>query len=195
MTFNNEMSNFRKLPRDLECPVDNLILDSVDVVNPYFYKLRFTPNLLTTFSAIFGVSACYLCLREFYVCSSVLYFIGYFFDCADGNFARRYNMVSRFGDYFDHIKDILVSFSLLFVFLYKLGFTLLCLQVFTIGMVLTSLNNLYLGQQEAYFKGQRSEFLNKIVFKSNISLKILRFFGCGTLNCYISAVILLLGWH
>ena len=30
------------------------------------------------------------------------------FDVLDGNYARNYKMVTQFGDYFDHIKDLIV---------------------------------------------------------------------------------------
>ena len=33
-------------------------------------------------------------------------FVGYFFDCMDGHFARKYNMVTEFGDMYDYITDL-----------------------------------------------------------------------------------------
>ena len=33
--------------------------------------------------------------------------LGYYFDCIDGPMARKYNMVTVFGDYYDHGTDII----------------------------------------------------------------------------------------
>ena len=44
-----------------------------------------------------------------YILACIYYFISYFFDVLDGIYAREYNMVSEFGDYYDHIKDIVVT--------------------------------------------------------------------------------------
>lgn len=40
---------------------------------------------------------------EKYKIGTILYYIGYFFDCMDGNYARTYKMTSDFGDKYDHI--------------------------------------------------------------------------------------------
>ena len=47
---------------------------------------------------------------------AIILLIFYFMDCLDGHFARKYNMVTVFGDYFDHFVDIL-SLSLLYLIL------------------------------------------------------------------------------
>lgn len=107
----------RKLSRELENPVDNVLLDGIDKVSPIFKALNFTPNMLTTLSLIFGLGSVSFLLQEKYITSACLYFVSYFFDCFDGNFARRYKMVSQFGDYYDHIKDVII-FCLLYFSLY-----------------------------------------------------------------------------
>ena len=186
------MSIIRKLPRDLECPIDNVLLDIVEYINPYFYKLGFTPNLLTFISALFGIAACINCWYNYYTFASVNYFIGYFFDCADGNFARHYNLTSKFGDIFDHTKDIVVSFSLMGILIYKHGITPLTNLLLIIFYVFFFMNNLYLGQQERYTKAIKSDFLELFTMKSSFSLNFLKYFGCGILNTYVCISILIL---
>jgi phosphatidylglycerophosphate synthase len=185
---------FRKLPPELDCPVDGFLLDIVDIVNPYFYILGLTPNILTLISALFGIFSSYCCYYNYHFFSSYLYFVGYFFDCADGNFARRYRMTSTFGDIFDHTKDNIVSFSLFGVLFYKYSLTPLTCFFIILFFVLFYFNNLYLNQQERYTSSEKSYFLSVFTLKSNISLKYLRYFGCGILNLYVSFVILFMGY-
>jgi phosphatidylglycerophosphate synthase len=186
------MINSRKLPLKFECPIDNFLLDIVDYTNPYFYKLGFTPNGLTFVSALFGIACGINCYYRHYLYSSVLHFIGYFFDCADGNFARRYHLTSKFGDFFDHIKDVVVGVLNTVVMIYNNDLNLYYYYLF---IVLSGLNNLYLGEQEVYFKGEKSEFLQLFTLKSNFSLKFLRYFGCGTVNAYVSFLLFLLHFN
>lgn len=42
----------------------------------------------------------------------LLFALSYFFDCADGLYARRYDMTSRFGDVYDHVTDLVVFFGI-----------------------------------------------------------------------------------
>ena len=99
------MSSGRKITRDYQNPIDNYIIDLVEVLNPYFKKMKFTPNILTTISLILSIVGLWLYTKKYVLTGIALFFIGYFFDCADGNFARTYNMQTKFGDYFDHISD------------------------------------------------------------------------------------------
>lgn len=46
--------------------------------------------------------------------------VSYFFDCADGHMARKYNMTSKFGDYYVHISDI-VKITLVLYSLYLIN--------------------------------------------------------------------------
>ena len=188
----NSNKLIRKLPPHLECPIDNVILDIVEYINIYFYNVGFTPNGITTLSAIFGILASIHIFYNYYVLASLFYFTGYFFDCMDGNFARMYDMTSKFGDIYDHVKDITVSFSLMGVLLYKHGFTPLVNVLLAIFSFIFGMNNLYLNRQEEYFQGELSEFLKLFTLKSRYSLKFLRYFGCGTVNAYVSLCIILL---
>jgi phosphatidylglycerophosphate synthase len=182
-------SSSRKLPRELECPIDNVLLDVVECLNPYFYRLGWTPNGITTLSALFGIWASILIWYNWYILASVAYFIGYFFDSMDGNFARQYHLTSKFGDMYDHIKDLVVSFSVMIILIIKHGFNPFHILLTVVFSVMFVFNNLYLGQQDAYFDGQRSPFLQMFTIKSTFGLHFLRYFGCGTLNLYVSLVI------
>uniref|UniRef100_A0A6C0AYS3 CDP-alcohol phosphatidyltransferase n=1 Tax=viral metagenome TaxID=1070528 RepID=A0A6C0AYS3_9ZZZZ len=185
--------NVRKLPRSFENPIDNVLLDIVEIANPYFYNWGFTPNMITSVSAFYGILASMCILYNFYFLASMNYYIGYFFDCMDGNFARRYRLTSKFGDIYDHVKDIVVSYGLMGVLVYKHGFDNFNIFLTVIFAIIFGFNNLYLGQQETYFDGEKSEFLKLFTIKNNYSLNFLKYFGCGTVNLYVSIVILILG--
>jgi phosphatidylglycerophosphate synthase len=71
--------------------------------------------MITTYSLILGlVSAYYYYHNEIYL--FVLCFaLSYFFDCLDGYIARKYNMKSEFGSYYDSISDISVNVLLIYI--------------------------------------------------------------------------------
>ena len=47
----------RKIAREFENPIDNILIDISQLLSPIAYFLGLTPNILTTFSIIFsGIS-------------------------------------------------------------------------------------------------------------------------------------------
>ena len=46
----------------------------------------------------------------------VIFILAAVTDILDGYYARTYNMTSKFGDYYDHIKDLFINILLLLVF-------------------------------------------------------------------------------
>lgn len=70
------------------------------------YKYNLTPNVLTTISFALQFSSVQLLYLNYRVSYFLLYLLGYYFDCIDGPMARRYNMVTTFGDFYDHSTDV-----------------------------------------------------------------------------------------
>jgi phosphatidylglycerophosphate synthase len=175
----------RKIPEELENPIDSVLIAIVDAIQPYFYKMGFTPNILTTFSLLFWIGGLYFFIHNgpYYAYYAVLLmFISYFFDCFDGHFARSYDMVTKFGDYYDHISDA-VKFALLFYFIVMIyGMKpIFILTFFAIPLCM------HLRCQESYYNipTQTLSFLNVLHIsngKENATnaLKITKYFGCGT---------------
>ena len=96
-------------------PIDNILIDlSIYVGKPLSKYSFFTPNVFTTMSLVISLVGIYLIYNEIYKIGAILVFIGYFFDCLDGNFARAYNMVTHFGDLYDHISDLVKYILLIF---------------------------------------------------------------------------------
>jgi len=144
---------YRKIPPEMEHPIDNININIGASLSPYFKNLNFTPNTLTTISLITGLLSVYCYTQQNYIYSAILYYISYMFDCWDGYYARRYKMISKFGDKYDHIKDIVVGL-LIFWVLYKNYRKLDNWQAYLpFGIIiLTFISTVHLGCQEKYYQ-------------------------------------------
>jgi phosphatidylglycerophosphate synthase len=196
----SQSSSIRKLPRELENPIDSFLVDIADIIQPFFKYLEFTPNGITTLSLVLALYAAYKILKRELKLAAILLFIAYFFDGMDGNFARTYNMCSKFGDYYDHLSDlfkiILIPLAVYYINPMKgIKFTI-------ISFILLLLAGVQMSCQELYYntnnnvknKSESLNVLNKFLcpaMPSNVKeyLKYTRYFGCGTANLIISLMI------
>lgn len=183
----------RKLPKEYENPIDNLIYELVEFIAPYFKKLNIIPNQITTTGNIFGVMGIYKLYKNFFFTSALYYFIRYIFDCLDGYYARKYNLVTKFGDYYDHISDVIISIIYI-IFMFSKNKILMT--YFSITFIpLFLLMNLHLYYQEYYYKNYiESETLQSIKYiipnsvkpinQEDLERKLLfsRWFGSGTIT-------------
>jgi len=185
----------KKIPDEIDNPVDNVLVHIGDMMCPFFKKTGHTPNMLTTYSLITGLLSCYFLYKKQLVLFSVFYSISYFFDCIDGHFARRYKMTSNLGDMYDHTKDALVFFILLFI-VYKIG--RITLPVILVFILFSILMILHFSCQEKNcddeFKDKHNSFIfaSKSLCGNKDNIKWTRFFGVGTFNiifiiliCYV----------
>jgi phosphatidylglycerophosphate synthase len=192
----------RKIPRNLECPIDNILIDLCEPCSIFFKKLNFTPNGITILSLIFGVLAVVFLYKDHPVLSVIFYYISYFFDCLDGYYARKYDMVTKFGDMLDHIKDWCVNIAFTFV-LYKKYKNKLT----TTGWVIAILFFLFLFVMQLIFFGCQERYYDKLddipslrwvsrLIKNKEqackTLKWVRFFGCGSFIFFIGIFTLFL---
>ena len=191
----------RKVPIYLENPIDNFLIEyGVNNLKNIFHKLGFTANGITTLSLIFGLFSIYLFYKDFYISSSIIMFIAYFFDVMDGNFARTYNMQSKFGDMYDHIKDTIITILIALLIITNnrsnLYFKVIALIISILILIPTFL---HLGCIEKYIedfvseiKIEKSEFLNPLqkYCKNKDFMKKVRYFGTGTGNLWLSLLIL-----
>lgn len=191
----------RKVPDYLENPIDNLLIEyGVNNLKGIFYKLGFTANGITTLSLMFGLFSIYLFNRNFYITSSAIMFISYFFDVMDGNFARTYNMQSKFGDMYDHIKDTIVTILIsILIITNKRSNRYFKLISLVISIFILIPTFLHLGCIEKYIedfvseiKVEKSDFLNPLqkYCKNKDFMKKVRYFGTGTGNLWLSLLIL-----
>lgn len=109
----------RKLSITHENFFDNFLYCNIENIDQSIYKAGLTPNMLTTFGNIFTLITLYFIWHEHYVEAAFMFLFSYVFDCLDGYIARKYDMVTVFGDYYDHISDIVRYFSVLALLAHK----------------------------------------------------------------------------
>lgn len=173
-----------EIPKKDECPVDNVMNDISRAISPTFRKLHFTPNGITTLSLIFGIFACFFLWKGKILLFSVMYFVSYFFDCMDGTFARKYGMTSKFGDYYDHGKDVVVGIAVLMILVMRYppeehpGIWFVCGGVM---VIFTFLLGFFIGcQAKKYKKGSSTKILENLCENdTEKKIRVLRFFGTG----------------
>ena len=98
-------------------PVDRLLLHLSHRMNSFLHDAVPTkyagsegnpspiPNLLTLASFLTASAAIAAVLHHRRILAAGLWVTAYFFDCADGNYARRYDSATKLGDLLDHVGD------------------------------------------------------------------------------------------
>ena len=192
----------RKIKCDCENPLDNILINISDYMCPYAKKYGFTPNILTTISLIFcGISALLL-LNSNYLLAAFIYLISYYFDCMDGHFARKYDMVTKFGDYYDHFSDLTKVLLILYVLYYINSKKFFIIIPFIVLFMFLSF--IHLGCQELYYDTLESETLSALknlcpIYDKNDktsiinTLGITRYVGTGTFTVCIILTIIFYG--
>ena len=184
-----------KIDCSQENPIDIVLCKIANSIKSKFYSLHFTPNHITTLSLLSGLLSIYLLYKDKYILSIGFFILSYFFDVLDGIYARTYKMVTKFGDYYDHITDLLVIFLYVCMIIYKCKNRIKL--IFFILLILFSFIGLciHMGCQENIYNSSESNTLSllKKLCKNNPEQKIkyTRFFGCGTfilLICIVSLI-------
>lgn len=187
--------NGRKIDIHMENPLDSLLVDLCEPVSCVFKKFNFTPNMITTIGLMIGLLSIYFIIKRKYVIGVVLFILCYFFDCLDGYYARKYNMVTRVGDYYDHFRDLFICISILVLLFIRYkelkmeSFFVICICVFMVFFCT------HMGCQEhkSTFP-EHNECLDilKRLCPSEDAIHYTRFVGCGTFICIVSFFIVLL---
>ena len=190
-----------KIPAELDNPIDTIIYNHIDEQLDLFKKLGLTPNLITTISLICGLSSVYSVHKDNYIIGAILWFLAYYFDCADGKMARKFKMTSEFGDVYDHASDIIKHILLFYVLYKKLNCvnSQLKLTAIIILFIIIILTCAQIGCQEKLIqklnKNESStlSFTTKFVFVDcKTQMKYTRYFGPATITLYLILVMLLL---
>ena len=179
----------RKIPNNLENPLDNHLIDLCEYVSPTFYNYGFTPNMITTLSNISTILVILLLLNANYVWASFFVLVAYFFDCLDGHLARKYNLTTEFGDYYDHISDAVKIIAILCTLYYIDSSKLVIVMPFL--LIVTLLMMMHIGCQEQYYNSMESQSLHFMKNLCPIDLKnnkehienkmqFTKYFGAGT---------------
>lgn len=192
-----------KLDTEDENPVDKFLLKGCDYLMSPFKQLNFTPNGITTLSNICSIIGLYGFTQNNPLLFYVFIWLGYFFDCFDGYYARTYNMTTVFGDYYDHISDMI----LLGLFLYFTYDRYSYLATFSMGtcvagislIVLLLLMGKHIGCQERIHEDKgngehKSHSLSplKMLCTNKEDIKWTKYFGIGTGFAVLYTVVLIL---
>lgn len=191
-----------KVPIKYENVFDGIFVNLSYILGPMFKDNNYNPNMLTTLSAIFGVIAIYCIEINLFKLGGLFHLLSYFFDCVDGNYARRYNMESKLGDYYDHITDLMYSLGLMIVLMRKIKYRgKKLLLVISIGIILMLSTLIFHGCSQIYLKKNRPEILqsdtlglfSKMCYDSPLKvLSDLKLVSNGTLVVYLFIIIVTL---
>lgn len=187
-----------KIPSNLDNDIDVELIQISDKLSPSFKAVGMTPNGITTLSLITGLISVYMIYKNKPIYGVLMYTLSYFFDCMDGYYARKYNMTSKFGDMYDHIKDMTVGLLMAGVLLYRNRHRpyIICI-VLLIMYLMLDLTRKVMGCQEIYYGNtEHSAFLTMVVNKDEKDpekcLKNYKQFGTGTLNVISILLIILI---
>ena len=116
------MNSGRKINKEHENFIDNVLIDACEPVSAAIRKHipKMTPNIITVFGTAIGLLAIYFLQKENYMVALVLFWFSYYIDCLDGYYARKYDMITKLGDYLDHVRDVLIGITVIIVIYLKL---------------------------------------------------------------------------
>jgi len=184
----------RKIPEEQENFFDTWIIEYADIMSSTYKSLDMTPNMLTTVSLICNINSAILFFYDNRELAVLMFLIGYYFDCADGFYARKYNMETEFGDYYDHFNDMLKLIMIMSIMYYKSSSKFYKVLPIILGFGL--LTGIHIGCQEKIYSESnniKSGTLN--IFKSwclnTDYIYTTKYFGVGTLIIVFCIVMLM----
>ncbi len=188
-------NNSKKIPPHLDGYLDNYILNIIKYINPYFKTLNFTPNHITTLSLIYGFMSIFFLYKDDHYFSVLALLVSYFFDCQDGNYARQYNMVTKNGDIYDHIKDFIVFIFLIYILLNKIDNPIIKYSYTVLIIIFLLFLNNYTSCTEKYMNKEDRSFTLGLISKCEgipeERLKLLRHFCAANFTVLICILIIL----
>jgi phosphatidylglycerophosphate synthase len=184
-------SNGKKLLPEHQDVIDYQLDKLVVILNPIFKSINFTPNHITTLSLIFGLITLYLLWKKHCVLAGLSYFVSYFFDCQDGNYARTYKMYSDFGSLYDHISDAVIIIGLICIYILKDYDNKFRYGLLAGGVVIGYLCWQYYLKQEEYYDATANKTESKVDMKP---MRYLKYFGPGSAAFIITLVIMTSGF-
>lgn len=157
----------RKIIRGIDSPLNNIFIDISNTLDPIVNALNITPNMLTLasfFSQLFGIRQ----LNEGKWENSLLFlFIGLILDAYDGDYARRNNMVTGFGERLDSATDLMTFIILMYVMFDKYS-TKKCSVLVSFVALLFVFSKFYSGCRDKYV-GKESDSIVINQFKGMCS--------------------------
>ena len=185
-----------KISEEYENPFDIILLNFIDTHLDKYHQMGFTPNMITTISLVTGITSAYFITKQKFISAGLLYLLSYYFDCVDGKLARKYNMATTFGDYYDHFSDI--TKVILVVYALYLNDRTKMKKYILIIIILFVLMCYQLGCQQVLYPTVVTESPTLDIFKPSKEncLKHIhktKYFGCGTFTLIL--VLIIMFWN
>jgi phosphatidylserine synthase len=178
--------DLRKVPEHLASPIDNVLYRWSDSVCPVLRRYDFTPNKITTIGLVLGLVAIYLIYKKKYILGLVFLWLCFFTDCLDGHFARKYDMATKFGDYYDHFRDIFIVSIVIFL-IYKRTRNKRLFVIVTAVFAYLMMTQIGCQEMNSTFP-EHNDCLDafKCLCPDPKLIVYTRFFGCGTFMLMLS---------
>lgn len=184
----------KKINTNQDNPIDYGLIEISEKISPELRKLNFTPNIITTIGLFFGLLAVYFIWKGYTKSAFIFFWLGFFCDCLDGYYARKYNMMSKFGSYYDVARDWIVTVSIILILFFRIKSRKLKVVYVVVTIIFSILLSVHMGCQEKNTHDHKqSETLSftKNLCPNKDDIYITRFFGCGTFILVQSIFILL----
>ena len=128
--------------------------------------------------------------------SAFFLFLAYFFDCCDGFFARKYDMITVAGDLYDHITDLFTYAIIIYLIYNKYKYRVH--KIYLISIIIFGILSLLiqLGCQEIHHNEDTSATIKSTKMfcpkQKNVEsvMKYTRYFGFGTFVVILLSFIL-----
>lgn len=181
-----------KINPDYENPIDNMIVNYIcQPISSFIHKLKITPNQITTIgllSSLYGSYHLYYYNIKLFI---IFYLFAYVCDCLDGFIARKYNQFSKFGDYYDHITDILQMCLVIWILIYKYNLIkypkiiILSLIILIIFSITQGCQEILMGNNSSVIIGITKKMCSHKIIKK---ISFLRYFGSATIILYVMGI-------
>lgn len=191
-----------KVSDDIEDPISVMMYKIDDLLGPFLYRMGITPNMITTLRVLVFLYVFQLISQNRLKQAGFSYLFYYFLDTLDGHYARKYDMVTEFGDYYDHVVDnvalpIIVYY--IYINLHNKNYIYLILFLILLSVTHVGCEELYLSK----YGNNQIESNSLHIVKSlcpvdklnqiETFMQLIRYFGCGTLHLVIAIFISYIG--
>ena len=187
----------RKINEECESLVDDALIRTCKPVADALYTMSngtVTPNMITTVGLFVGILGIVALTRGAYITSFILLWVCYWFDCLDGYYARKFKMETQFGDYYDHVRDVVIVGAFIGILALKLPRD--ALPFFIVSMTISIFLILYhIGCQELNSNHQsanKSLAPLKQICANKRNIRISKLAGCSLIIIVLSFFILVL---
>ncbi len=161
-----------------------LFLPTIDL----WYCMGVTPNMLTTFGLVTSILSIYYFYKNKYQQAIIFIILRCYFDYSDGLLARKHKLVSKFGDLYDHIVDLLFGGGIFTVILLKSKNKFLHLSILTLFYILFTIHMGCIEKEYSKVDDKKTfvSYLKNLSFKP----ELMKYFDNGVLYIVMICIII-----